>query len=144
MKHVSKRTDEDWDKLKRVLDFVKKMKTDERTIGAKTLSQIWNFIDASHAVHENMRSHTGGIMSMDLVLIHGKSCSQTLKTKSLTVSELVGVSEYLPYNVWFCNFMGEQGYPIKENILYQDNKSAIFMEFNGHDLCTGNSRHINI
>ena len=67
-----------------------------------------------------------------------------MNTKSSTESELVGVSEYLPYNVWFCNFMGEQGYQIKENILYQDNKSAILMEINGHNLCTGNSRHINI
>ena len=144
MKRVSKSTDEDWDKLKRVLNYVKRTKSDERTIGAKTLSQIWNFIDASHAVHENMRSHTGGLMSMGLGLIHGKSCSQTMNTKSSTESELVGVSEYLPYNVWFCNFMEEQGYQIKENILYQDNKSAILMEINGRNSCTGNSRHINI
>ena len=40
--------------------------------------------------------------------------------------------------------MEEQGYQIKENILYQDNKSAILMEINGRNSCTGNSRHINI
>jgi hypothetical protein len=144
MKRMSKSTNEDWNKLKHVLDFVKKTKSDERTIGAETLSQIWNFIDASHAVHENMRSHTGGLMSMGLGLIHGKSCSQTMNTKSTTESELVGVSEYLPYNVWFCNFMEEQGYQIKENILYQDNKSAILMEINGRNLCTVSSSNVNV
>ena len=144
MKRVSKSTDEDWLKLKRVLEFLKKTKTDKRVIGARSLTQIWNFVDASHAVHHNMKSHTGGMMSMGLGLIHGKSAAQKLNTRSTTESELVGVSEYLPYNIWFCNFMGEQGYEITENILYQDNKSAILMEINGRNSCTGNSRHIGI
>ena len=40
--------------------------------------------------------------------------------------------------------MNEQGYNMKENILYQDNQSAIKMEKNGRNSCTGNSRHIHI
>ena len=41
-------------------------------------------------------------------------------------------------------FMAEQGYPIKDNTLYQDNKSTILMLKNGRNSCTGNSRHVNI
>ena len=37
-----------------------------------------------------------------------------------------------------------QGYEIKHNIVYQDNQSAIRMEKNGRNSCTGNSRHIDI
>ena len=40
--------------------------------------------------------------------------------------------------------MGAQGYAIKDNVIYQDNQSAIHMEKNGQNLCTGNSRHIHI
>ena len=40
--------------------------------------------------------------------------------------------------------MEAQGYHIKYNILYQDNQSAIRMERNGRNSCTGNSRHIHI
>ena len=40
--------------------------------------------------------------------------------------------------------MHEQGYKLKHNILFQDNESAIRMERNGRNLCTGNSRHISI
>ena len=40
--------------------------------------------------------------------------------------------------------MLEQGYKIKDNILYQDNKSTILMLKNGRNSCTGNSRHINV
>ena len=41
-------------------------------------------------------------------------------------------------------FMGAQGYAIKNNVIYQDNQSAIRMEKNGRNSCTGNSRHIHI
>ena len=40
--------------------------------------------------------------------------------------------------------MSVQGYKIKDNMLYQDNKSTIRMLKNGRNSCTGNSRHINI
>ena len=40
--------------------------------------------------------------------------------------------------------MESQGYKIENNTLYQDNKSAILMEINGRNSCSGNSRHINI
>ena len=91
MKRVSKSTEEDWVKLKRVLEFMKKTKTDTRTIGAKSLSQIFNFIDASHAVHGNMRSHTGGLITMCIGITHGKSSTQEINSKSITESELIGV-----------------------------------------------------
>ena len=40
--------------------------------------------------------------------------------------------------------MGEQGYKLKENVVYQENKSAILLERNGRNSCTENSRHINV
>ena len=69
---------------------------------------------------------------------------QKLNTKSSTEAELVGVSEYIPYNLWLMMFLDAQGYGIKNNVVYQDNKSAILMERNGRNSCTGNSRHINV
>ena len=63
--------------------------------------------------------------------------------KSSTEAELVGASEYIPYNLWLVLFMSEQGYKIKDNVLYQDNRSTMLMLKNGRNSCTGNSRHIN-
>ena len=40
--------------------------------------------------------------------------------------------------------MKEQGYDIEKNVVYQDNQSAMKMEINGRNSCTGNSRHIDI
>ena len=69
---------------------------------------------------------------------------EKINTKSSTEAELVGVSDYLPYNIWLTMFLEDQGYVLKSNVLYQDNQSAIKMEKNGRNSCTGNSRHVHI
>jgi hypothetical protein len=144
MKRVSKSDTDDWKKLKRCLGFIKKTIEDRRILGADSLDTLYTWVDASHAIHMNMRGHTGGIISMGKGMLHCKSSTQKINTKSTTESELVGVSEYLPYDIWYILFFGAQGYKIKQNILFQDNESAIKMEINGRNSCTGNSRHIEI
>ena len=77
-------------------------------------------------------------------IINPKSTKQKLNTKSSTEGELVGASDYLPNVIWTKMFLREQGYEIKENIFYQDNKSAILLERNGRNSCGPRSKHINI
>ena len=144
MTRVSKSNLKDWEKLKRCLGFLKKTFNDLRTIGADSLRDLHVWVDASHAIHENMRGHTGGTMSMGIGTLHSKSSKQKLNTRSTTESELVGVSEYLPYDLWQVNFFKFQGYDIRNNYIYQDNESATKMEINGRNSCTGNSRHVDI
>lgn len=117
---------------------------DVRIVGADDLGKLFTWVDASYAVHPNMRSHTGGGMSMGTGVLHAKSSKQKLNTKSSTEAELVGVSDYVPYNIYMVNFMKAQGYALAENVLYQDNQSAMKMEKNGRNSCTGNSRHVDI
>jgi hypothetical protein len=117
---------------------------DNRIIGCDNLDSVLTWIDAAFAVHQNMRSQTGGAMSFGWGTIHARSSKQKLKTKSSTEAELVGLSEYIPYNIWLINFFKAQGYEIKHNIVYQDNQSAIRMAKNGRNSCTSNSRHIDI
>ena len=102
------------------------------------------WVDAEYAVHPDMKSHTGGSLSLGHGTLSNKSSTQKLNTKSSTEAELVGLSEYLPYNIWMKNFLESQGYEVKENVIYQDNESAIKMEKNGRNSCTGNSRHVSI
>lgn len=72
-----------------------------------------------------MRGHTGGVMSLGRGILHGKSSKQKKNNRSTTESELVGVSEYLPYDIWQVNYYKHQGYDILKNIVFQDNKSAM-------------------
>ena len=117
---------------------------DKRIIGANSVNDIFTWIDAAHAVHENMRSQTGGCMSMGWGVFHARSGKQKNNTKSSTESELVGTSDYLPYDIWAIMFLMAQGYKIVKNILFQDNQSEIRMLKNGRNSCTGNSRHIDV
>mmetsp|Transcript_5556 Transcript_5556/g.8129 ORF Transcript_5556/g.8129 Transcript_5556/m.8129 type:complete len:143 (+) Transcript_5556:1123-1551(+) len=91
-----------------------------------------------------MRSHTGGVMSFGRGIIHAKSNKEKLNTKSSTEAEAVGVSDNLPFNIWVKHFMEDQGYKLRENIIYQDNESAIKLEKNGRMSCWQKSQHINI
>ncbi len=134
----------DSDKLQRLLDFLHATKDDRRVVGALSLDDMFTWIDASFAVHPNMKSHTGGAISFGRGVIHAKSSKQKINTKSSTEAELVGVSEYLPYHIWIENFLKNQGYNLRKKLLYQDNESAIKMEVNGQNSCTGNSRHVDI
>ena len=144
MRRVSKSDKDDWLKLKRILSFLHKTIDDVRTVGAASLTEIFAWIDAAYAVHDNMRSHMGRLISLGTGVLHAKSSMEKINTKSSTEAELVGLAEYLPYNIWFLHYMRAQGYMIQSNTIYQDNKSAILMERNGRNSCTGNSRHINV
>ena len=69
------------------------------------MSGICTWIDAAYAVHNNMRSRTGGEISMGIGVLHFKSGKQKLNMKISTEAKLVGVSEYLYYNKRLIMFM---------------------------------------
>jgi Reverse transcriptase (RNA-dependent DNA polymerase)/Zinc knuckle len=141
---VSKCTDEDQRKLKRVLEYIKGSMDLEYTIGADDIGNVRTWVDASYAVHPDMKSHTGGVMSFGTGGFLCKSSKQKLNTKSSTEAELVGASDYLPNTIWVKNFMLAQGYVLNENVLEQDNESAIKLEKNGRSSAGPKSRHIDI
>ena len=109
---MSKSTEEDWKKLKRVLAFLQGTIDDERIIGATSLTALFAWVDAAYGVHDDFKSHTGGAMSLGIGTVHTKSSKQKLNTKSSTEAELVGVSDYLPYSLWARMFLEEQGLKI--------------------------------
>lgn len=139
---VTKSNKSDWWKLKRVLRWLWTTINEKRIIGIDECGKVMTYIDSSHAVHENMRSHTGGLITMGYGTVCSKSSKQRINTKSSTESEVVATSEYLPYNIWMTEFLRCQGYQILQNVLYQDNQSAMKMERNGRKSCTSNSRHV--
>jgi hypothetical protein len=102
------------------------------------------YVDASFAVHPNMRGHTGGGLTMGQGFPIVASRKQRLNTKSSTESKLVGVDGMMPIMLWTCYFLLSQGYGIDENLLLQDNKSSILLEQNGKALSSKRTRHINI
>jgi len=103
------------------------------------------WVDASFATHSDMRSHTGGIMSMGKGAICASSKRQRINTKSSTEAELVGVNDVLPQILWTRYFLEAQGYPVlRPTKVYQDNMSAIQFGKNGKASSGQRTWHINI
>lgn len=65
-----------------------------------------------------------------------------MNVKSSIEGEVVGMSDYVAFPIWLRYFLQEQGYDIVENIVYQDNQSAMEIETNGKQSCGQKSRHI--
>ena len=102
------------------------------------------WVDAAYAVHSDMKSHSGAILTLGNGCVYSKSNKQKINTKSSTEAELVAASDMSSQILWTLYFLEEQGYAIKENTLYQDNKSAILLEKNGGLSSSQRTRHIKV
>ena len=143
-KRMSCSTEEDWLKLKRLIRYLHGTKERKLTIGAEGMSIMHVLVDAAYAVHENIRSHTGGCTIFSRGAIISKSMTQKLNTKSSTEAELVGCSDYLPLVIHVRLFLEEQGYKIQPTKLLQDNHSTIQLLENGRASAGKKSRHIDM
>ena len=128
---VSRSTEQDWLKLKRVLEFLNGTFSDGLTLRAESLTELINFADVSFAVHPDMRSPTGGGASFGRGVFLPMSKKQRINTGSSTEGEVVGVSDYAPNTIWLLKFLEGQGYKQNLCLLYQDNEAAIKMLQNG-------------
>ena len=143
-KRVRDCREDDYKKLKRMLQFIRATKEDYLTLSAASLHNVRWWVDASYAVHPDMKSHTGGALSLGTGVIYGTSKSQKLNVKSSTEAEIVGTDDVMPQILWTLYFLEAQGYKIDNNVLYQDNKSSILLETNGRGSSGKRTRHIDV
>jgi hypothetical protein len=101
-------------------------------------------VDASFAVHEDFKSHTGATMTLGNGAIMTGSTKQKVNTRSSTETKLVGLDDYIAKVMRTRLFLDAQGYKVKDNIIYQDNKSTIQLADNGRPSIGKRSRHLNI
>lgn len=114
-------------KLVRLIKYLQLTEDLQLVLEASSLDTLKWWVDASFAVHHDMRSHTGGILSLGGGAIYGTSTRRKLNTRSSTESEIVGVSDVIGQILWTRRFMESQGYEIKECIVFQDNQSSILL-----------------
>ena len=72
------------------------------------------------------------------------STKQKMNTRSSTECELVRADDLMPAVLWTRYFLKCQGYEVNDNIMYQDNKSAILLERNGKASSSKRTKHIDI
>ena len=102
------------------------------------------WIDASYAVHEDMKGHTGATLSLGKGTIYSGSWKQRLVSRSSTESEVIGVYDVLPQVLWKKQFLEEQGRLDTTTVVYQDNTSSILLERNGRSSNTKPTKHMHI
>jgi hypothetical protein len=136
--------EDDYKKLARTLKYLRGTLYMPLTLEADDINVIKWYVDASFAVHPDMKSHTGGAMTLGKGVIYGTSTRQKINTKSSTEAELVGVNDLMPQILWTRYFLEAQGYDISESIVHQDNKSTILLAENGKASSGRRTRHINI
>ena len=135
---------DDLKKLYRVIKYLRSTSELVLTLECDESGNLQWWVDASFAVHHDMKSHTGGVMSLGKGAIYSCSTKQKLNTKISTESELVGIDDVMPMILWMRYFLEAQGFVVNDNIVYQDNMSTMKLAENGRKSMGKRSRHINI
>ncbi len=122
---------DDWRKLCHLVEYLYSTRELPLILAADGTGVLSWYVDASFAVHPGMRGHTGGAMTMGMGFPLDKSTKHKHNTRSSMESEIVAVDDLIPQILWARLFMKAQGIAVSDNILYQDNKSAMLLKTNG-------------
>ena len=135
---------DDWRKLGHLVEYFRLTTDMPLVLGVNKTGVLNWYVDASFAVHANMRGHTGGGLTMGRGFPIVCSTKQKLNTRSSTESKLVGVDDMMPSILWTRYFLESQGYKVSDNVIFQDNKSTMLLERNGKASSSKQTKHINI
>ena len=136
--------EDDYKKLTRMIWYLRGTKSLTLILQANDDGLVRWWIDASYAVHGDMKGHTGATLSLGKGGIYSGSWKQRLVARSSTESELIGVYDVLPQVLWTRQFLEEQGWKDSTTVVYQDNTSSILLERNGRSSSTKRTKHMNI
>jgi hypothetical protein len=136
---------DDWVKLTHLIKYLCGTKTLPLILSASSGGGILKWwVDGSFATHPDMRGHTGGGISMGRGFPIVTSTKHKINTHSSTETELVSVDDCMSAICWTRYFVQTQGREVRENIIYQDNFSAMLLEKNGKASSSKRTKHINI
>jgi hypothetical protein len=141
---VKEANEGDWTKLLRVMGFLKGTIPDVLTLEADDTNTLTWYIDAAFAVHADMKSHTGAVFTMGKGAISSGSNKQKVNSRSSTEAELIGIDDKIAKILWMKRFLEWQGFPVKLNIIYQDNTSTMKLAENGKESSGKRTRHFDI
>lgn len=88
------------------------------------------FVDASFAVHWDVKSHAGAAFSLGKGVITLGSTKQKVNCRSSTEAQLVGTDDHISKMSWTKLFIEHQGFEVKANVAHQDNASSSQLEQN--------------
>jgi hypothetical protein len=140
----------DMKSLQRVIEYLKMTKDYKIRYKGKgnnklNLIQLRIFVDASHAIHDDSKGHTGVlIILIGIGIIMAKSWKQKNIATSSTHAELLALYDAVTKIIlWINNIYEEIGFKTDPIIIYQDNCSAKYVVEN-KNIKSNKLRHIKI
>jgi len=133
---------QDSKKLMQLLAYIWKARYLPLTIGIDENGELHIHIDGAHAAHVDAKGHSGLFATLGLGAMLNVPKKLGINTTSSTETEVVPAGERLPKCTWFRYFRIEQGEDAKEDVLLQDNKSAILLQKNYPYSAGKGSQHI--
>ena len=113
--------EDDYKKLTRVMQHLRCTRELTLTIEPGSNAQWW--VDSFYAVHMDMQSHTGIMMTFGKGVTYSTSFKQKINTKSSMDAELVAVNDAMGQVLSTRHFLSAQGMAVSTTTIYQDNKS---------------------
>jgi hypothetical protein len=141
---VKEPDNDDYKKLRRAMRYLRATRHLPLILEDDGSGAVRWWADSAFAVHHDMRSHTGGLFTLGGGAVYSTSVRQKINTKSSTEAELVAVDDVMSQVLWTRNFLEAQGYMVTDNVIHQDNQSAILLEKNGRASSGKRTRHINV
>jgi len=134
----------DEEKLRRICAYIANTIDMVLVFTPSTEMKVVSWVDASYAVHEDAKSHSGTVITAGLERgspVFVRSRKQKLVSRSSTEAELIALHDASPQVTWTRQLLEELGHTQGPATIFQDNKSTIFMAERG----SGNfnrTRHI--
>ena len=99
----------DYKKLAKVMQYLCGTKQLTLTIEPDKDHNLSWWVDSSYAVHPDMRSHSGIIMTLGRGATYTASTKQKINTKSSMEAELVVIDDSMAQVLWTRHFLASQG-----------------------------------
>ena len=93
--HVKELDKDDQRKFQQTIKYLHSTKNLTLTLEADKFGTIRWWFDAAFAVHHNMKSHTGSVMTLGKSVVYLSSTKQKFNTKTSTEAELVRIDNII-------------------------------------------------
>ena len=135
---------DDYKKVARVIKYLHGMIDMLLHLQGDGLGVIKWYVNASYAVHPDMKGHTRGTLLLGKGSVYSTSTKKKLVTHSSMESKVIGVHDVLPQTIGTMNFLKGQSVQVNKSVLFQDNMSSILLEKNGWGSSLKWTQHMNI
>ena len=117
----------DWKKLGKLVRYVRATIHLPLIVGSDGSGNLVWSIDASFAIHIDMKSHTGYFLSLGIGSSISGSSTQKINMRNLTKLELVGVDDAIGYVEWTSLYNKEQvkKYPVEHPLKALGKKNVV-------------------